>query len=170
MAMVGVRMGERLLMVGCAHGSRTGAIASQVGLSGRSVVIVADDASLNRARKGTEQAGVLAELQIAPLTRLPVEDDAFDVAVIDDVGGLFGSLRAEERVLTLREVFRALRPGGRVVVIQAGRRAGLGALLSRTAASSIDPIAVLEADGFRAARPLAEREGLVFVEAVKPRM
>ena len=33
--MTGVKMGDRLLQVGCAHGGRLAAVASKVGLSGR---------------------------------------------------------------------------------------------------------------------------------------
>jgi hypothetical protein len=53
-------------------------------------------------------------------------------------------------------------------------RGGIGAILSRTTSgppfvSSGDAAKALEADGFRSARLIGEREGLVFVEAVKPR-
>jgi hypothetical protein len=90
--------------------------------------------------------------------------------VVDDTGGLLGLMRAEERVATMRELLRILRPGGRVVVIGAAERGGLGALFSRAAsAPRFDPAPSLEADGFKLVRTLAERDGLVFVEGVKPK-
>ena len=169
-AMSGVRMGDRLVQIGCAHAGRLGAVAAPVGLSGRAVAVVPDDASAARARKGAEQAGVLIEVMTAPLTQLPLDHDAFDVALIDDTGGLLTSLGPNTRVSLVREVSRVLRPGGRVVVVGAGERGGLGALFSRAAhGAPFDPIPLLEADRFRTARRLAEREGLVFVEAIKPR-
>jgi ubiquinone/menaquinone biosynthesis C-methylase UbiE len=83
-------------------------------------------------------------------------------------------MRAEDRVASVRELARVLRPGGRVMIIGTVPRGGFGALLSRAQsgppfASSGDAITALEADGFRSARVLGEREGLAFVEAIKPR-
>jgi len=172
--MTGVKMGDRLLHVGCAHGGRLGAVAVKVGLSGRAAVSVADDASAARAQKGAADAGVLVDVDVAPPTRLPYDDAAFDLAVVDDTGGLFGTMRAEDRVAAVRELVRVLRPGGRVVMIGATPRGGIGALLSRAESgpsfvSSGDAVKSLEADGFRSARVIGEREGLTFVEAIKPR-
>jgi ubiquinone/menaquinone biosynthesis C-methylase UbiE len=173
-SMTGVQMGDRLLQVGCADGGRLGAIASKVGLSGRAVLVAPDEASAGRARKGAEAAGVLVEVEIAPPTRLPSDSDAFDLAIVDDTAGLIGTMRAEDRVASIRELVRVVRPGGRVMIIGTAPRGGFGALLSRAQsgppfAASGDAVKALEADGFRSVRTLAEREGLVFVEGIKPR-
>jgi hypothetical protein len=173
--MTGVKMGDRLVQVGCADGGRMAAVAGKVGLSGRAVVVVPDDESAVRATKGAASAGVLVEIETSPPTRLPVDSDAFDLAIVDDTAGLLGLLRPERRVDAVRELLRALRPGGRVLLIGTEPRGGFGALLSRAQTgppfvASGDAIAALEADGFRAARTLAAREGLVFVEAIKPRV
>lgn len=172
--MTGAKMGDRLLQVGCAHGGRLGAIAAKVGLSGRAVVVVPDEASSVRARKGAADAGVLVDLQIAPPTALPTEDAGFDVAVVDDTAGLFGTMSASDRSDAVRELSRVLRPGGRVVVIGATPRTGVGAMFSRGPAgspfvSSGDAVQALNAHGFRSARIIGEREGLAFAEALKPR-
>lgn len=172
--MVGVKMGDRLLQVGCADGGRMAAIAAKVGLSGRAVVVAPDQPSAERARKGAEAEGVLVEIEVAPATQLPADENAFDIAVADDTGGLFGTMRPEDRVAAFRELLRVLRPGGRAMVVGTAPRGGLGALLSRAQsgppfAASGAAIKSLEAEGFRSARILAEREGLVFVEAVKSR-
>lgn len=168
--MTGAKMGERVVQIGCAHGGRLGAIAAPVGLSGRAVAIVPDDAAAARARKGAAESGVLVEVEVAPPTRVPLDNDAFDVAVIDDTGGLLSTMPAEDRVATVREAIRILRPGGRVIVIGALPRGGLGALFSRApSAPSADPAAALQADGFKSVRTLAEREGLRFTEGIKPR-
>jgi ubiquinone/menaquinone biosynthesis C-methylase UbiE len=172
--MTGVKMGDRLLQVGCAHAGRLGAVAAKVGLSGRAAVVVPDNASAARARKGAADAGVLVDVDVAPATNLPLDDEAFDLAVVDDTAGLFGTMRAEDRVAAVRELARVLRPGGRVLIIGAMPRGGIGAILSRTTSgppfvSSGDAAKALEADGFRSARVIGEREGLAFVEAVRPR-
>jgi ubiquinone/menaquinone biosynthesis C-methylase UbiE len=168
--MTGVKMGDRFAQVGCAHGGRLAAIASRVGLSGRAVAVVPDAESAARAQKGAEQAGVLIDVEIAPPTQLRLEDDAFDVVIIDDTGGLLATLSANDRVLAIREAWRALRPGGRVMVIGAVPRGGLAALFSRAQSGPpFDPTPLLSADHFTSVRTLAERDGLVFVEAIKPR-
>jgi ubiquinone/menaquinone biosynthesis C-methylase UbiE len=172
--MTGVKMGDAFVQIGCAHGGRMAAVAAKVGLSGRAVVIAPDDASAARARKAAEQAGVLVEVEVAPPARLPLDDGLFDLAVIDDTAGLFGTMRPENRVAAIRELIRVLRAGGRVLVVGAVPRGGLGAVLSRTQngppfVASGDAMKALEADGFKSVRTLAEREGLVFVEGIKPR-
>ena len=93
--MTGVKMGDASRSIGCAHGARLAAIAGKVGLSGRAVAVVPDESDAARARKGAEHAGVLVEVEIAPPTRLPAEDEAFDVAIVDDTAGLLGTMRAE---------------------------------------------------------------------------
>jgi ubiquinone/menaquinone biosynthesis C-methylase UbiE len=174
-SMTGVKLGDRLLQIGCAHAGRLGAVAAKVGLSGRAVAVAPDEASAARARKGAAAAGVLVEVEVAPPARLPIEADQFDVAVVDDTAGLFGTMRAEDRVAAVRELLRVLRAGGRVLIIGAAPRAGLASLLARTQqgppfVASGEALKALEADGFKSVRLLAEREGLVFVEGVKPRM
>lgn len=172
--MTGVKMGDRFVQIGCASGARLGATAAKVGLSGRAVAIVPDASSAARARKGAEGAGVLLELETARPTRLPLEDGAFDLVVIDDTAGLLGEMRAEDRVQSVREVYRVLRPAGRVVIIGTSPRGGFGALLSRAQSgppftASGDANLALQADGFGSVRTLADRDGLVFVEGIKPR-
>jgi SAM-dependent methyltransferase len=172
--MVGTKMGERFVQIGCAHGGRLGAVAAKVGLSGRAVALAPDEASAERARKGAAQAGVLVEVEIAPMTALPVEDHSFDVAVVDDTGALLGAMGPDDRGRLVRELLRILRPGGRVVAVGAIPQTGLGALLRRgptepSFASSGALHELLAAGGFRPVRTLAERDGLIFIEAAKPR-
>jgi hypothetical protein len=61
-----------------------------------------------------------------------------------------------------------LKSRGRVVVIGAVPRGGLGAIFTRTQSGPpFDPQPALEADGFKFVRLLGEREGLKFVEGLK---
>jgi ubiquinone/menaquinone biosynthesis C-methylase UbiE len=168
--MTGVRLGERVAQIGCAHGGRLAAIAKKAGLSGRAIVFVPDEASALRAQKSAAQAGVLVEIETAPPTRLPAEDAAFDLVVVDDTAGLLGNMSTGDRGATIRETLRLLRPGGRALVIGSGPRSGLAALLARAPAGPpFDAAPALQADGFKSVRNLAERDGLVFVEGIKPR-
>src|SRR5437764_4362851 len=82
--MTGVKMGDRLVQIGCADGGRLAAIAGKVGLSGRAVVVAPDDRAAARATRGAANEGVLVEIEIAPPTRLPFDADGFDLAVVDD--------------------------------------------------------------------------------------
>jgi len=173
--MAGVKLGDELLQVGCAHGGRLAALAGKVGLSGRAVAVVPDDASAERARKGAAAAGVLVDVEVAPPTRLPQTSDTVDLAIVDDTAdGVIGSGPREQRIAAIRELRRVLRPGGRAMIVGSVPLTGVSALFARAPrgpdfARSGDAAQALQAEGFRSVRTLAEREGLIFVEAIKPR-
>ena len=124
--MAGVKMGDRMVQIGCGHGGRLGALAANVGLSGHAVAVVPDAASAARARKGAADAGVLVDVQVAPPTKLPLEDGSFDLVVVDDTDGRPGIARVRTiRRAAVGELLRVLRPGGRVFLIGAAPRSGL---------------------------------------------
>src|SRR5262245_33259291 len=123
--MTSVKLGDRFLQVGCADGGRLAAIAAKVGLSGRALAIVPDGTAAKRAQEGAERAGVLVEVELGSPTRLSADDASFDIAVIDDSGGLFSTMSADDRRATVRELARVVRPGGRAMVIGAAPREGL---------------------------------------------
>jgi ubiquinone/menaquinone biosynthesis C-methylase UbiE len=173
-SMTGVKMGDRVAFVGCAHGGRLAAVAAKVGLSGRAVAILPDAQAAELARKGAEKVGVLVEIEVASPATLPLEDGSADLAVVDDTGDLFGQMGAEQRAASVRELARILRPGGRVILFGAAPKDGLAKLLapgtaSPSFAATSDANHTLQANGFGIVRTLAEREGLVFVEGIKPR-
>ena len=73
----------------------------------------------------------------------------------------------------MREWHRVLRPGGRVMTIEAGAASGIKGL-APTAARQRGVrgvwrryVGALEAAGFRPVRMLAEREGYRFAEGIK---
>jgi SAM-dependent methyltransferase len=107
-------------------------------------------------------------VQVAPLPTLPFAADAFDVIVIHAGDRSLPALDDSASVPLLREANRVLRGGGRLLVIEGGPR-GIAGLL-RPRARLLDPaatVAALTTAGFRAARPLAEREGYRFTEGLK---
>ena len=171
-AMIGVRMGERVLQIGIDDPSLAGTLAAKVGLSGQATIAVIDDASAARAGSAAQKAAALVDVRVTPLDALPFADASFDVIVVHGMGGLLSSLDEPTRVALLREGFRALRPGGRIVVIEAGARSGIAGLLrppriDKKYDAAGGAVAALAAAGFRAPRVLAEREGHRFSEGMK---
>jgi ubiquinone/menaquinone biosynthesis C-methylase UbiE len=168
--MAGVKMGDRVAFVGCGNGARLGAIARHVGLSGRAVAFVPDQADADRMRKGAADAGALVDITTGSPSRLKAENDAFDLVVVDDTSGLLATMRPEDRTGAFKDMRRIVRPGGRVVVIGTVPRGGIGSLISRAQSGPpFDPTPWLTAEGFKAVRLLAERDGLKFIEAVRAR-
>jgi SAM-dependent methyltransferase len=172
-SMTGVKMGDRVAFLGAPDPARSAAIAAKVGLSGRAIAVVPDAARASGVERAAADAGVLVETGVAPVTRLSFGDGEFDLAVIDDTRALFEQSSDTDRAAVAREASRILRPGGRVIVIGGGEPAGVGRLLSKTPTSPLVVSgavnALLAANGFSIVRTLAEREGLIFVEGLKPR-
>jgi SAM-dependent methyltransferase len=171
--MSGVRMGERLLQIGLDDAAVAGAIAAKVGLSGSAAAAVASEALAAQARASALESGVLVDVQVAPLDRLPFDADAFDVIVVHNVRGLL--LRADPGVRegAAREWHRVLRLGGRVVSMEPGPRGGLAGMFRGSPetdpgyAASGGTQGLLQAGGFRAVRIVGQLEGFTFVEGLK---
>lgn len=171
-AMAGVRLGERLLYIGAGDPAQFAALAAKTGLTGRARAVVESEAASERIKEAAARAGVLVEISVGGLPRLPADDAAFDVAVIDATGGAVPSLSATEQADMAREVLRALRPRGRVVVVERERRGVLAAFATRPEAltrfrSENAAFRMLEAAGFHPVRELAERNGERFIEGWK---
>jgi ubiquinone/menaquinone biosynthesis C-methylase UbiE len=167
-SMAGVRLGDRLLVVGCGDPLLIAQLAVKTGLTGRAFAVDEDDARVTKASAVAAREGALVETARASWTALPVDDDGFDVAVVRDV---WPHLPRHRRSACMDEVRRVLRPGGRCLVVDGQGRTGIASIISgrsETGDYDGDPVAAFAAQGFKAARILAERDGLVFAEAVKP--
>jgi SAM-dependent methyltransferase len=170
--MSAVRMGERVLQIGIDDPGLASALAAKVGLSGNAAIVVTGDAEAARARTAAASAGVLVDVQVAPLAPLPFENGAFDLVIAHSMRGLVSSLDADARTAVLREWHRVLRTGGRVMTIEAGPSGGLKGLMRQAHGDdayqvSGGVVGALEKAGFRAVRLLAEREGYKFAEGIK---
>jgi ubiquinone/menaquinone biosynthesis C-methylase UbiE len=169
-AMSGVKLGDRLLVLGCSNANVIASLAAKVGLTGRACAM---DAAADRAAAAAavaEREGVLIETATAPFNAIPYEPASFDLAVVQD---LFGSIAPALRSGMLQEVHRVLRPGGRCLIMQTAGRRGIASLFGGgtlqedehdTAAAAVR---ALEMAGFVAVRKLAEQAGQVFVEGIK---
>ena len=170
--MCGVRMGERVLQIGIDDPALAGTLAAKVGLSGQATIAVIDEATAARADTAAKKVGALLDIRVTPLNALPFGDESFDVIVVHGKSGLLSSLHDPTRVALLREGFRALRPGGRILIIEAGARNGFARLLrppriDKQYDAAGGAVAALTTAGFKAPRVLAEREGYRFTESLK---
>jgi ubiquinone/menaquinone biosynthesis C-methylase UbiE len=166
-SMTSIKLGDRLLVIGASDTSLIAALATKAGLTGRACMVEEDDALRARAAAAVEREGALVESFTAPFSTLPFEAGAFDVVVARNA---LRSMLEERRRQFAAGVHRVLRPGGRCVVIEGHRQGGLASLLkSESSEPGLEGIeAAFTAAGFRGVRRLAEREGLAFVEGVKP--
>jgi ubiquinone/menaquinone biosynthesis C-methylase UbiE len=164
-SMSGVKLGDRLLVLGCSDPKLIAALALKVGLTGRACAADTDPSRTAEAARTIEREGALVETFTTPYTTLPFDPDSFDLVVSRDV---LPAMTEDDRARTSKEICRVLRAGGRCLVIDTIGRSGLGALFARqTSGEPYDVPRTLQAGGFVAARTLAERDGLAFVEGVK---
>jgi ubiquinone/menaquinone biosynthesis C-methylase UbiE len=160
-SIAGIKLGDRLLVAGCGDARLIARLAVKTGLTGRACAIDEQEARASRAAAIATREGALVEHFAAPWTMLPLDAASFDVAILRDV---LATLDATRRSGALSEILRVLRPGGRCLVIDGGRRGWFGVRGSR---SGYDPRGTLDAAGFKAARIVAERDGMSYVEGVK---
>lgn len=157
-SMTGVRMGERFLQIGCHDKALLAGLAAKAGLSGTAAVAALDPGDAARARSIGAKVGALIEIYDIDHGRAwPIDDNQFDMVVIDDTSGRFAGLEDAVRQSCFGGALRAVRPGGRLEVISRVKTDGPGA----------DPLDALSAAGFKPVRVLAERDGFRFLEGLK---
>jgi len=110
-AALDVRPGERVLDIGSGPGLLAEALASTVGPAGRVCGIDTSEPMLEMARRRCA-AHLHAEFEHADAGKLPFEDSSFDAAVSTQVYEYVADMPS-----ALAELFRVLRPGGRVAIV-----------------------------------------------------
>lgn len=173
-AMVALRMGERLLLAGddarlFAH------LAGKVGLTGRAVAVAGSPGAAAGIEAVAASLGILLEeVKSAAYPDLPVGDGEFDVAVLNAGPAVVTGLDRERRVELARSLGRALRANGRLVVVE-GQPKRLFGLVGGGPAPALDAFraeggaaGLLEAAGFHPVRVLADRDGQRFTEGLRP--
>lgn len=116
-----LKPGERFLDVGCGTGVLTRMAAGIVGASGLALGIDPAPRMIAVARKNAA-GGSRAEFRLATIERLPFESGSFDVAV---ASLMLHHLPPDLKLDGLREVYRVLRPGGRLIVVDLDRPANV---------------------------------------------
>jgi demethylmenaquinone methyltransferase/2-methoxy-6-polyprenyl-1,4-benzoquinol methylase len=153
--MAGVKLRDRFLSLGVRDPKLIAALAVKSGLTGRACAVDADPARASAGAAAIEAEGALVEVEHADWGCLRYDDGSFDVALARDV---LSTLDPDQRARAAAGVFRVLRGGGRLVVVESTRRTKIDAA-ALTAA--------LAAAGFAAVRVLAEAEHTIFLEGVK---
>jgi SAM-dependent methyltransferase len=108
-----IHKGETVLDIGCGGGVDTFFAAVMVGPKGKAVGIDMIPEMLKRARKNLRQTNIKnATFQEATAEDLPFPDESFDVVISNGVFNL-----VPDKARGLAEVFRVLKPGGRLMIV-----------------------------------------------------
>jgi SAM-dependent methyltransferase len=165
-SITGVRMGHRIVGVIGTHPGPFLDMAAKVGITGGAYALTTDAEGVSRVQATALAHGVLVDA--GPLTLpLPLPDGSFDLALVDHRGP--GEADAAP-VTLLRDLWRVLRPGGRIVLTVSAPASAFAGLFGFTAKPpDVQPLlGVLTEARFTAARLLASRGGVGYVEAARP--
>jgi ubiquinone/menaquinone biosynthesis C-methylase UbiE len=163
-AMIGPKAGDQVLVVGASDPELAAAVALVTGLNGTTTVCDPDAAAHARVASAARQAGALVEFAAAAPTALEAADASQDIVVV--MNAAEAVVRADPPAV-LERALRALRPGGRVIVVDGARATGF-LKTGRPARRPADTIlSMLEQAGTRARRQLAEVDGVSYYEARK---
>ena len=112
----GLRPKQRVLDVAGGTGDLTRKLWSRVMPGGEVVLVDINADMLARGRNRLLDAGLTPTIVRCDAERLPFVSDHFDCATIG-----FGLRNVTRKELALREIYRVLRPGGRLVVLEFSR-------------------------------------------------
>jgi ubiquinone/menaquinone biosynthesis C-methylase UbiE len=147
-----LRPGETALEVGCGTGAVARAARARVGPAGQVFAIDPSGEMIAVARRKAARRHVQVDFRVAGIEALPLPDASVDAALSSL---MMHHLPADLKRTGLAELRRVLKPGGRLVIVDFGKRRGL---LSHLALSAIvhhssehsveDLVPVLEEAGF----------------------
>ena len=139
-----LRTGETVVDLGCGGGLDVLLAAAKVGPRGKAVGIDMTPEMIDRARRNAAKQGAAnAEFHLAAIDRLPLPDASVDCVISNCVVNL-----APDKPAVFREIFRVLKPGGRLAVSDIALKRPLPQELARDVLAYVGCIAgaVLIAD------------------------
>jgi len=115
MAHTGLKKGMHALDIAGGTGDLTIQMAKQVGATGEVIISDINPAMLEQGRRRLIDKGVAGNVKFveANAEALPFEDNAFDCVTI-----AFGLRNVTNKDKALREMYRVLKPGGRLLVLE----------------------------------------------------
>jgi demethylmenaquinone methyltransferase/2-methoxy-6-polyprenyl-1,4-benzoquinol methylase len=111
----GVRAGQRVLDLAGGTGDLARRLAARVGPQGEIVVADINAAMLNKGRERLLDQGIATGIGFiqTDAERLPFPDRQFDLVIIG-----FGLRNVTDKQTALNEMYRVLKPGGRLLVLE----------------------------------------------------
>lgn len=136
-AFANLRPGEIVVDLGCGGGLDVLLAAPKVGPTGKAIGIDMTPAMIERAQANAKRQGAAnVEFHLSTIDRLPLADNSVDCVVSNCVINL-----APDKGAVLREVFRVLKPGGRVAVSDIALKKPLPKELAESVAAYVGCIA-----------------------------
>jgi SAM-dependent methyltransferase len=155
-ALANLRPGETVVDLGCGGGLDVLLAAAKVGPTGKAVGVDMTPEMIERARRNAAGAGNV-EFHLSAIDKLPLADASADCVISNCVINL-----APDKPAVFREMFRVLKPGGRVAVSDIALKKPLPEELTRDLAAYVGCVAgavpmadyerELRAAGFEAVR------------------
>lgn len=139
-----LRPGETVVDLGCGGGLDVLLAAPKVGPTGKAIGIDMTPAMIDRARQNAARQGCLnVEFHLARIDQLPLPDASVDCIISNCVINL-----VPDKPAVFREMFRVLKPGGRVAVSDIALKKALPEEIARDVLAYVGCIAgaVLLAD------------------------
>jgi demethylmenaquinone methyltransferase/2-methoxy-6-polyprenyl-1,4-benzoquinol methylase len=115
LSLTGLKPGQHALDVAGGTGDLALGLLRQVGKDGRVVLSDINPRMLERGRDRLLDAGYVGNVEclVADAERLPFADDAFDCVTI-----AFGLRNVTDKSAALRSMYRVLKPGGQLLVLE----------------------------------------------------
>lgn len=149
-ALASIRPGETVVDLGSGGGLDVFLAAQRVGPTGRAIGIDMTPAMIERARRAAKKGRAdgkpydNVEFHLASIDRLPLPDNSVDCVISNCVINL-----APDKPAVFREIFRVLKPGGRVAVSDIALKKPLPEDLARDVMAYVGCIAgAIEIDAY----------------------